>query len=185
MRPTEFAIVHHTASDMSFEDVIAFHTRSTKASNPGRGYKDIAYHFFIEENGILHLGRALDVEGAHDLGQNVGSIGICLQGDWRTVPWTGKNELVRPNGGGSARLLQWQSLLRLLNELLRQDLIFYVEGHLENEPSGTPTECPGFDPERIRHALGWGWKGGGEVGRRDIIENLQAVIKMNTGKVKK
>jgi len=45
-----------------------------------RGWKDIGYHFLIDRDGTLALGRPIDQVGAHTAGHNTGTIGVCLFG---------------------------------------------------------------------------------------------------------
>ena len=45
-----------------------------------RGFKDVGYHYFINWDGQVQKGRDESVVGAHCLGHNANSIGICLQG---------------------------------------------------------------------------------------------------------
>src|SRR3990167_7232831 len=40
------------------------------------------YHYLIEKDGKVFQYRADDEVGAHDLGENIGSIGICLAGNF-------------------------------------------------------------------------------------------------------
>ena len=40
----------------------------------------IGYHYVIKLNGIIELGRPLDMQGAHTKGQNKNSIGVCYIG---------------------------------------------------------------------------------------------------------
>jgi N-acetylmuramoyl-L-alanine amidase len=50
-----------------------------------RGWGDIGYHFLVDANGNVWQGRSLDWQGAHASGaNNVGNIGICLLGDYRS-----------------------------------------------------------------------------------------------------
>lgn len=46
----------------------------------GRGWEDIGYHFLIDLDGIIEVGRREDLIGSHCEGQNHDSIGICLIG---------------------------------------------------------------------------------------------------------
>jgi N-acetyl-anhydromuramyl-L-alanine amidase AmpD len=61
----------------SLEDKIAeirqWHVRDN-------GWKDIGYHFIIDRDGKIGRGRAETVIGAHVVGRNSGTIGICLMG---------------------------------------------------------------------------------------------------------
>lgn len=46
----------------------------------GNGWSDIGYHFVIDRDGSVGVGRPLDKQGAHVKGHNATSIGICLIG---------------------------------------------------------------------------------------------------------
>jgi len=46
-----------------------------------RGWSGIGYHFVITEEGEIETGRPLYWKGAHVVGYNANSIGICLIGD--------------------------------------------------------------------------------------------------------
>lgn len=45
-----------------------------------RGFKDIGYHYVIYNDGSVHLGRDVDIAGAHCLNHNSKSIGVCYIG---------------------------------------------------------------------------------------------------------
>ena len=45
-----------------------------------RGWSDIGYHYVIKRDGTIENGRPTTKYGAHTLGQNRDSIGICLVG---------------------------------------------------------------------------------------------------------
>lgn len=69
-------ILHHSACvGRSVEDINLMHIM--------RGYVCIGYHFYIRDDGI-YVGRATSEVGAHCRGHNRTSIGICLEGDFRT-----------------------------------------------------------------------------------------------------
>ena len=44
------------------------------------GWSDIGYHFLIDRDGAVAEGRPLDRAGAHVVGHNTGTIGVCLIG---------------------------------------------------------------------------------------------------------
>jgi N-acetylmuramoyl-L-alanine amidase len=115
-----------------------------------RGWAGIGYHYLIRTDGSIERGRPRWALGAHDEGENADSIGICVA--YQEAP--------------SAAALD--SLVDLLAELadiygLFPDDPGTVDGHRDNEPPETPTECPGdvlYDmrPEicrRARAALGY------------------------------
>lgn len=95
----EYIIVHHIGgsdaepladtSDQTFEDVNAWHRISPRVwlgKLSSLGYA-IGYHYFIDKQGKLTQGRADSDEGAHCVGYNLKSIGICMAGNFdRTLP---------------------------------------------------------------------------------------------------
>lgn len=70
-------ILHHQCGKgQSVEQIHAAHLK--------RGWAGIGYHFFIDVHGNIHEGRPIDKVGSHCAGNNTSSIGICLEGDFRT-----------------------------------------------------------------------------------------------------
>lgn len=116
-------VIHHTGAKPSwdFRGVRLDHLTS-------RGWDDIGYHYFIEGDGVVVRGRGESVMGAHALGANRNSLGICLAGDFRdTVPT--------------------QDQLDALDVLL-DDLLFRYDLGMDSvlphqEVGSTKTECPG------------------------------------------
>lgn len=85
-------IVHCSATpegrDVSAADIRRWHMRD-------RGFSDIGYHFVVKLDGTVETGRPLHRSGAHCLGHNRHSVGICYAGglnrhfksaDTRTAP---------------------------------------------------------------------------------------------------
>ncbi len=69
-------ILHHSATDGgTFESIKKYHVEHN-------GWDDIGYHYLIQQDGSLHKGRNEKTVGAHCLGQNDSSIGICLVGNF-------------------------------------------------------------------------------------------------------
>lgn len=136
MREIDRIIVHHSAGPKteSMEAIRRYHIEE-------RAYTDIAYHVVLER-GRVRLGRPWWLIGAHDMGENTTSIGICVVGDYRP----GHDEF------GEWR---WGQLVTLCADFCEWfDLpAAKVYGHRENEPPETPTECPGFDPQKLRDAV--------------------------------
>ena len=66
----EYLILHSTNSYNSFDDLLTFHR--------SRGWSGVGYHLFFSEDNQLNLCRPFDVEGAHALGFNTQSIGLCI-----------------------------------------------------------------------------------------------------------
>ena len=69
-------ILHCTATpegrDFSVEQIRQCHL--------ARGFSDIGYHYVIDRDGSIHVGRPESVVGAHCTGQNTCSIGVCYVG---------------------------------------------------------------------------------------------------------
>lgn len=75
-------IVHHASwSVCSVEDIHRVH----KEEN---GWSGIGYHYFIRKDGSVYKGRPDNVIGAHCLGHNTNTLGICFEGDYEaeTMP---------------------------------------------------------------------------------------------------
>lgn len=75
MRTINSIIVHCSATPIfsKVSDIENYHVNKL-------GWKAIGYHYIIDEYGYLHIGRSVDVVGAHCSGYNESSIGICLIG---------------------------------------------------------------------------------------------------------
>jgi hypothetical protein len=76
LREIEKIICHCSASDKESHDNV----NVIREWHLSRGWDDIGYHFVIESNGNLSIGRPIGVIGAHCYGENKNSIGICLTG---------------------------------------------------------------------------------------------------------
>ncbi len=89
----QHVIVHHSAgsnTSTDYENVVRniylFHTMD-------RGWSDIGYNYLIAQDGTIFEGRspggqAVDrdnIRGAHFCGQNTGTMGICLLGNYETA----------------------------------------------------------------------------------------------------
>jgi N-acetylmuramoyl-L-alanine amidase len=83
MNNPQVIILHHTASPRSTKvrDVDRWHIARWPYFISRRGYR-VGYHYFIEQDGFVTQTRDHDEEGAHTIGQNRRSIGICLAGNF-------------------------------------------------------------------------------------------------------
>lgn len=113
-----------------FKRLDAFRARQ----NPSLG--SIGYHFVLRVNGAIETGRHLDEVGAHVMGNNKTSIGVCMVGLDRFTP------------------IQWERLAANIGGLLRTYPNARVCGHRDLSPDQDndglvePWEwlkiCPGF-----------------------------------------
>lgn len=83
MRKIDKIIVHCTATPEGRDVTVAQVTHWHRA----RGFRTIGYHYLVYLDGSVHRGRPVGEVGAHCLGQNARSIGVCYVGgiDRRTL----------------------------------------------------------------------------------------------------
>jgi hypothetical protein len=81
-KPTVF-ILHHSASPSTTKvgDIDRWHTARWPNFISRRGYF-VGYHYVIEADGTTIQTRDHDEEGAHCIGMNRSSIGICFTGNF-------------------------------------------------------------------------------------------------------
>ncbi|MCK4454516.1 N-acetylmuramoyl-L-alanine amidase [Candidatus Parcubacteria bacterium] len=75
----KYIIIHHSAvsrekNSEQFKAINNYHKR--------KGWGMIGYHFLIEPNGRIRVGRSESQSGAHCIGRNYDSLGICLTGNF-------------------------------------------------------------------------------------------------------
>lgn len=75
----KYLIIHHEFGSNGFDGVNAYH-RQLWNFKSSLGWH-IGYHYYISKSGKIHQGRADTDEGAHCLGRNFDSLGICLEGN--------------------------------------------------------------------------------------------------------
>jgi N-acetyl-anhydromuramyl-L-alanine amidase AmpD len=114
--------IHHSASPRATttrEDIYKWHVVQN-------GWKDIGYHYMINNMDMVEIGRAENTTGAHVKNDNATSIGICVFGNYETeVPTAKQIEVLKDlvNGLLAKHSLTWQD----------------VYGHRD----GGATACPG------------------------------------------
>ncbi len=69
-------VIHHAEKETcTAQDIHRWHL--------ARGWKGIAYHYFIRKDGSIFRGRQEQHKGGHLLsGENNGTLGICLEGNY-------------------------------------------------------------------------------------------------------
>lgn len=71
----EVLVFHHTAANgLTPEEINRNHI--------SQGWGAIGYHFYIRKDGKIYRGRPEESVGAHAIGRNRTSIGICLEGNF-------------------------------------------------------------------------------------------------------
>lgn len=131
-RETRALIVHHSATPqtVTMEDIRVWHR--------ARGWSDIGYHYVIEGNGALRVGRSFWAMGAHAGGFNRETLGLCIVGD---------------NTNAARRWIGTQ--LETAREVVKAlEMLFpaiHVYGH--NEVGTTKTACPGMSGDDLREIL--------------------------------
>lgn len=127
MRKIDKIIIHCTATPEGRAVSVADVTRWHKA----RGFRTIGYHYLIGLDGTVYPGRPLEQVGAHCVGQNANSVGVCYVG--------GCDKQMRPKDTRTAA--QRESLRRLVKELKARFAGVTVHGHREFAAKA----CPSFD----------------------------------------
>lgn len=97
-----------------------------------KGWSDIGYHYVIYLDGSVHKGRDEKIVGAHCLGQNANSIGVCYVGGVATDGKTPKDTRTEA---------QKQSLIDLLKKLKAKYPKASIFGHRDFAAKA----CPSFD----------------------------------------
>ena len=122
-------IIHHTAVDNLTPENI-------NEDNKRRGYGGIGYHFYIRKDGSVYRGREEKLEGAHTIGRNYDSIGICIEGNF-------ENEELSET--------QERSLVMLIADMIIKYNISDIIGHKDEYQ----TLCPGrnLSIENIRQKV--------------------------------
>ena len=128
MRSITEIIIHCTATPAGRETTVADVRRWHKA----RGFADIGYHYLIYIDGSVHEGRPIEKVGAHCLGHNAHSIGVCYVGG---LTEDGKHPC------DTRTPEQRDALLALLKELKDKFPNATIHGHREFANK----TCPCFD----------------------------------------
>ncbi len=121
-------IIHCTATpegrDVTAADVDRWHR--------ARGFRSIGYHYLIRLDGTVEQGRPESEIGAHTLGQNASSIGVCYVGG-----------LARD--GVTPRDTRTPAQRRALEQLLRDLLKRYPGAQIRGHRDFAAKACPSFD----------------------------------------
>lgn len=127
-------IVHCSATpegkDFTVDNIRRWHLQ--------RGFADIGYHYVIYRDGTIHEGRDVDRTGAHCLGHNAHSIGICYIGGVNSDGKTPKD---------TRTPAQKESLRNLVNQLIT--LYDLPRSHVYGHYQFANKACPSFRIENL------------------------------------
>lgn len=129
VRPATNLLVVHCAATKARMDIGAAEIRRWHKE---KGWADIGYHYVIRRNGVLEVGRDESTVGAHAVGHNARSIGICLVG--------GIDE--QGHAENNFTPAQFAALRRLLVRLAARYPAARIVGHRDLNPG---KDCPSFD----------------------------------------
>ena len=127
MRTITEIIIHCSATRMGQ----AFTARDIDRWHREKRYRMIGYHYVILIDGTIESGRPLEQAGAHCLGHNAHSIGVCYIGglDHNGCP------------ADTRTPEQHKAMTELINKLLQRFPDATVHGHREFANK----DCPCFD----------------------------------------
>lgn len=141
-------IIHCTATPEGQDYTV----EQIRADHKARGFADVGYHYIIYRDGSIHLGRNIDIAGAHCKNHNSHSIGVAYVGGLeykKGVPY--KNLKAKDTRTPEQKTV----LLNLLRQLRETYPSARIKGHRDYSPdknkNGTvePSEwiksCPSFD----------------------------------------
>ena len=131
MRAINKIIIHCSATPEG-RDV---KTSTIKQWHTAKGWSDIGYHYVIELDGSVNMGRDIDRIGAHTRGENTGSIGIS---------YVGGMDANMENPKDTRTEKQKEALKCLIKDLRKTYGALTVHGHNEFASKA----CPSFDVQK-------------------------------------
>ena len=109
-----------------------FTVADIRAWHKARNFSDIGYHYVIYRDGSIHLGRDINIAGAHCTNHNAISIGIC---------YIGGREAGSTRPKDTRTEAQKKALLKLLKDLKKLYPNATIHGHKEFANKA----CPCFE----------------------------------------
>lgn len=131
MRTIDKIIIHCAATP----EGKPFTVKDIELWHRDRGFATIGYHYVIYLDGSIHEGRPLEMQGAHTLGQNARSIGICYIGGVDKDGRTPKD---------TRTFVQKEALKKLVERLQ----IAYPEATVHGHREFANKACPSFDVQK-------------------------------------
>ena len=130
MRDIDKIIIHCSATP----EGVFFDASRIDKWHRDRGWSGIGYHYVILLDGTIEYGRDIKKTGAHTLGHNTGSIGIC---------YIGGMDKNMDNAKDTRTDAQKESLLLLLKTLKKLHPQATIHGH----NNFSSKKCPSFDAQ--------------------------------------
>ena len=147
-RRIDYIAVHCTATPEGQDKTVDQIRREHKA----KGWSDIGYHYVVDLQGRVHLGRDVDISGSHVSGYNSYSIGVVYVGGLERDPRKPYSKL-RPKD--TRTNAQKAALMSLIIDLRKLYPKARIQGHRDFSPDKNgngiiePCEwikdCPSFD----------------------------------------
>ena len=136
---TDYIVVHCAATppqmDLGIDTITEWHK--------ARGFKTVGYHYIIKRDGTRQTGRQINEIGAHVVGYNHNSVGVCLAGGVAADAVTPEDNFTKA---------QWTALYLTLKELHEEFPKAVIVGHRDLDagkacPSFSVSEYVGDKPE--------------------------------------
>lgn len=130
MRKINTIIIHCSATTEGFD----FTAANIDAWHRERGFSQIGYHYVVRLDGTVEKGRPESMIGAHCLGQNTNSIGVCYIGGLDTLGFPKDTRTPA----------QKSALVALIRELKSRYPRAQIYGHRDFAAKA----CPCFDAKK-------------------------------------
>jgi len=130
MRYIDKLIIHCSATpegrDVTVDDIRLWHKK--------RGFSDVGYHYIIYLDGTIVNGRPVEEIGAHCVGYNTSSIGICYIGG--------------TDAGGSPKDTRTPEQKHAIKKLISDFKKSYPEGTIHGHREFANKACPSYDVQK-------------------------------------
>ena len=129
-------ILHHSATT---DNPVAKDYETIRKNHMAQGWRDIGYNWVLEKvNGIWQIieGRSEALDGAHCIGRNTDSIGVCVVGNYDIAP---------PD------TTVYGIVAKVCQDIMTRHPIEHIGGHKEFDA----TACPGryFEIGRVKNLV--------------------------------
>ena len=126
---TDYIVIHCAATPAKMDVDI----KTIEQWHKDRGFLTVGYHYFIKRDGTRQKGRELNEVGAHVVGYNHNSVGVCMAGGM-------DKDMKLPEDNFTTE--QWATLYATLWELHALYPKAVIVGHRDLNPDKA---CPSFD----------------------------------------